>query len=293
FDLCDRYGKAPWDASKVAYRYDDPETGMPLAGLLGLLAEFGAIAGRGRKQAITPLGRWATAQLTADLPGPADPDLSASEMIAQAARFGDEALPVWESMPGANLDACLTEVRATGHPDAEQLIAEVAEFAASGAPRSIDQVAELKISLANCRPPIWRRIRLPVTVTLADLHEVIQVLFGWGGDHLHLFQAGKKLYSDPFVRLEYAGDERAVRVRDVLTPGGRIEYNYDLGAEWEHEIAMEKIVARDLDQDYPVCLAYKGDSPVEYWSEEDPEEPEPFNLPDVNRKLVALAGSTD
>ena len=45
---------------------------------------------------------------------------------------------------------------------------------------------------------------------------------------------------------------------------------------------------RDPGQDYPVCVAYKGDSPVEYWSEDDPEEPEPFDLAEVNRKLAAL-----
>ena len=30
------------------------------------------------------------------------------------------------------------------------------------------------------------------------------------------------------------------------------------------------------------------DSPVEYWSEEEPEEPEPFGLKEVNRRLAAL-----
>jgi len=390
-DLCDRYDKSPWEPLHAADRYLDLETGTPLAGLVELLAEFGAVAGDQGKPLITPLGRWATARLAAGLPGLADPRLSASEMIAEVARFGDEeqrdhvargwlaerrpaeaareilaaaegmspllrsvavgvvedlgedALPawqeltaaprvgpharavlaawdqgpepteadwdwlaveaaaaalqdkgpdealsrVWESMPGTDLDTCLAEVRATGHPDAAELSQEVAGFAASGAPRSIDQVAELKVSLSGFRPPIWRRVRLPVVATLGDLHDVIQVLFGWDGDHLHVFQAGKKLYSDPFVSLEGTADDNAVRVRDVLTPGGEIGYTYDLGACWEHQIALEQTVTRDPDQDYPVCVAYKGDSPVEYWCEDDPEEPEPFDLAEVNRKLAA------
>ena len=95
-------------------------------------------------------------------------------------------------MPGADLDDRLTAVRATGHPDADLLARAVAEFAASGAPRSVDQVAQLKVALARFRPPIWRRVLLPATATLGDLHEVIQVLLGWDGDHLHLFEAGKK-----------------------------------------------------------------------------------------------------
>ena len=55
------------------------------------------------------------------------------------------------------------------------------------------------------------------------------MLFGWDGDHLHVFQAGKKHYSDPVVSLDETGDELAVRVRDVLAPGGKISYTYDLG----------------------------------------------------------------
>jgi Plasmid pRiA4b ORF-3-like protein len=78
--------------------------------------------------------------------------------------------------------------------------------------------------------PIWRRVLLPATATLGDLHEVIQVLFGWDGDHLHVFESGKKSYGDPFVNLEGTGNEEAVRVRDAMTAGGTIAYTYDLGA---------------------------------------------------------------
>jgi len=391
-DLCDRYDKSSWEPVHAADRYYDLETEEPLAGLVALLAAFGTVTGDPGKPVITPLGRWAAGHLAAGLPGLADPNLPPGEMIAEAARFGDEeqrdhvawgwlaerepaeaareiltaaegmspllrsvavgvverlgeaALPawrematapcvgpharavladwdqgpepsdadrewlgveaaaaaledqgadealtrVWESMPGADLDDCLAGVRATGHPDAGALARAVAEFAASGAPRSIDQVTELKVSLAGVRPPIWRRVRLPAAATLADLHEVIQVLFGWDGDHLHLFEVGKKRYGDPFVALEGTGDEDAVRVRDAVAAGGKITYTYDLGAWWEHEITLEQTLPRDQGQDYPVCVEYRGDSPVEYWSEDDPVEPEPFGLKEVNRRLAAL-----
>lgn len=396
-DLCDRYDKSSWEPLHAADRYYDLDTGTPLAGLVALLAEFGAVTGVPGKPVITPLGRWAAGHLAAGLPGPADPDLSAGEMIVEAAQFGDEeqrdhvawrwlaarqpaeaareilttaeemspllrgvavgvvqrlgedALPawrelaavprvgpharavlaawdqgpepsgadwdwlaveaasaalqdkgpdealtcVWESMPGADLGTCLAEVQATAHPDAVELSRAVAAFAASGAPRSIDQVAELKVSLTGSRPPIWRRVRLPVTATLADLHGAIQVLFGWDGDHLHVFQAGKKQYSDPFTNLEGTADASAVRVRDVLTSRGKISYTYDLGACWEHEITLEHTLPRDQGQDYPACVAYRGDSPVEYWSEDDPEEPDPFDLAKVNRNLAALGEAVE
>ncbi len=63
---------------------------------------------------------------------------------------------------------------------------------------------------------------------------------------------------------------------------------YDLGACWEHEITLETTVPRDHSQDYPVCAEFRGDPPVEYWCEEEPEEPQPFGLNEVNRRLAAL-----
>jgi Plasmid pRiA4b ORF-3-like protein len=227
-------------------------------------------------------------------PEPADADWDWLAVEAAAAALQDkgpdEALcHIWESMPGTDLDTCLAEVRATGHPDAAELSHKVAEFAASGAPCSIDQVAELKVSLSGSRPPIWRRVRLPVMATLGDLHDVIQVLFAWDGDHLHVFQAGKKQYSDPLMDLDETRNEEAIRLRDAMAGNaGEISYTYDLGACWEHKIALEQTLPRDRGQNYPVCVAYTGDSPVEYWSEDDPEEPEPFDLAEVNRKLAAL-----
>jgi hypothetical protein len=64
-------------------------------------------------------------------------------------------------------------------------------------------------------------------------------------------------------------------------------------ADWEHEITLEQTISRDPGQDYPVCVEWRGDSPVEYWSEDDPEEPEPFSLAEVNRQLAALGGAEE
>jgi len=145
------------------------------------------------------------------------------------------------------------------------------------------------VTLKHASPVIWRSVRLPVAATLGDLHWVIQILFGWDGDHLHAFRAGERAYSDPNFALEGASDEDDIRVRDACRPGAKVGYEYDFGASWEHEITSQKTFTLDPDQVYPVCVAYQGDSPVEYPSEEDPEEPEPFSLTDVNRMLANLA----
>jgi hypothetical protein len=55
----------------------------------------------------------------------------------------------------------------------------------------------VKITLADIGPPIWRRLRLPASASLGQVHEVIQVAFGWDDSHLHKFEARGRHYSRP------------------------------------------------------------------------------------------------
>ena len=120
------------------------------------------------------------------------------------------------------------------------------------------------------------------------------MLFGGDGDQLHVFQAGKKQYNDPLMDLDAICNEEAIWLRDAMARNaGKISYTYNLGASWEHEIMLEQTLPRDGGQDYPLCVAYEGDSLVEYWCEDDPEEPEPFDLAEVNRKLAAFGGAEE
>ncbi len=48
---------------------------------------------------------------------------------------------------------------------------------------------QLKATLLGSKPPIWRRILVPDTITLAKLHEVLQVAVGWEDEQLHHLRA--------------------------------------------------------------------------------------------------------
>jgi Plasmid pRiA4b ORF-3-like protein len=385
-------GQNSWGAWQAAARYYDLESERPIAGLIEMLAGFGAISGGVRNPALTPLGRWARKQLHDGLALPAASDLPAQELITEAARFADwderdrvardwlaargpveaalemlkvaedmgpfprtvavglirklvaaawpawqraaewpcvgpharevltfatdakvsdadcrwlaaeeaaaaleehgpdEALTrIWQGMPGDDLEEKLAAAKATEHPDAVGLVRAVEEFTASGAPRSIDQVAVLKVVLAGFRPPVWRRIQVPVIASLGTLHWVIRDLFGWDGDHLHVFEVGKKRYGCVDMSPEETADADTITMNGAFAAaGGKIEYTYDLGACWRHEITLEKTIPREQGKTYPICVAFKGDSPVEYWSEEDPESPEPFDIAEVNETLARL-----
>ena len=222
-----------------------------------------------------------------------------SAMVALADKGPDEAVTVLaEVLPGEKLAADdlehrLAAVRASDHPSALPLAAAIAEFvAAAGAEKlSVNQCLQLKVSLARWKPPIWRTVLIPATANLAALHLVIQALYGWDGDHLHLFRVRQATYSDPAFSLEETGDEYAMRVLAALDAGGgKITYEYDLGAGWIHEIALQKRMPREPGVDYPFCVKYSGDSPVEYpdYDSDEEEQPEPFDLEAVNRRLAAL-----
>src|SRR5712691_1361135 len=56
------------------------------------------------------------------------------------------------------------------------------------AKRGTEMSYELKVTLREVRPAIWRRVRVAGSLTLRDLHHVLQVALGWTDSHLHEFQ---------------------------------------------------------------------------------------------------------
>jgi hypothetical protein len=117
---------------------------------------------------------------------------------------------------------------------------------------------------------------------------VITVLFGWDDDHLHVFTVGHRQYADPFHGLEETGAEDSVPLYRALPQrGARISHTYDLGASWEHEIVLEKVLD-DHPLSYPECVTGKGDNPIEYYDPDDPAEPSPFDIEAVNKRLRKL-----
>ncbi|MDD2970903.1 MAG: hypothetical protein PHE02_02070 [Lachnospiraceae bacterium] len=45
----------------------------------------------------------------------------------------------------------------------------------------------IKVTIENLHPPVWRRIIIPERITFEDLHDVLQIAFGWENDHMHDF----------------------------------------------------------------------------------------------------------
>ena len=125
-------------------------------------------------------------------------------------------------------------------------------------------VYQVKVTLRGAKPPIWRRLRLPAATTLAQLHQVIQVAFGWEDAHLHAFEVGGRRYSRPDFELwDEAADEGKARLRDLAArPGTRLRYTYDFGDSWEHDVLVENILPSD-GVPHAVCLTGRRAGPPE------------------------------
>jgi hypothetical protein len=99
---------------------------------------------------------------------------------------------------------------------------------------------QLKVTVRHTRPPIWRRLEIVNSSTLAQLHEVLQIAMGWTDDHLHQFVVGGVTYGAPGLDSE---DEGRVRLDQLLRrPKDQLVYEYDFGDGWEHVVALEKVV---------------------------------------------------
>jgi hypothetical protein len=209
--------------------------------------------------------------------------------------LADAAGPARHDRPDAR--RLLAAVPGSGHPQAEHLTTALTGFLASGAPLSIEHQLQVTVRLNRWRPATWRRVLIPATDSLGTLAWTIAVLFGWGiFDHLHVFEIGPRRYTDPFYPLDGADDEDDARLSRLFATGIRkIGYTYDLGACWEHEITLERLVPIDPSQATLRCIAHAGDPPLEYPILEDddgnpiddPVVTTPFQLDKVNATLAS------
>lgn len=136
--------------------------------------------------------------------------------------------------------------------------------------KKFERVYQFRITLKGSKPPIWRRIQVPETYTFWDLHVAIQDAMGWKDYHLHVFEV-----VDPStvinVKIGIPEEEYEEtlpgwkqRIADYFsTENESANYTYDFGDNWEHKIQLEKILSRERDVDYPVCIGGKRACPPE------------------------------
>jgi pRiA4b ORF-3-like protein len=180
------------------------------------------------------------------------------------------------------------------------------------------EIYQIKVTLRDSQPLIWRRVQVSSDTTLAKLHRILQCVMGWEDAHLHQFVIQGQRYGLPekdHIGPRTTKDERQYKLGEV-SPGGdsQFRYDYDFGDNWVHVLFVEKTLPPQKATRYPVCLAGARACPPEdvggipgyedfLEAIKDPNhpereeylewiggdfDPEAFDLDEVNQKLRSV-----
>ena len=125
---------------------------------------------------------------------------------------------------------------------------------------SAPSALQLKIRLLSISPMIWRRVLMPETMRLRELHGVIQVAMGWKSLHLFVFERGGGRYGSR--ELSAASPDVAL-TSFRLRGGAKLIYRYDMTDGWAHEVRVEERLDPPPGKPLPVCVAGAGACPPE------------------------------
>jgi len=115
---------------------------------------------------------------------------------------------------------------------------------------------QLKVTLVDSEPVIWRRFQVTKETTLGKLHDILQIVMGWDDAHLHEFRIGELRFGEPEPDEDYEVIEESGVKLSQIAPSDPItfEYLYDFGDGWEHEVSIECGVDKKARVRYPTCI---------------------------------------
>ena len=132
------------------------------------------------------------------------------------------------------------------------------------------KVYQIKITLKNFSPTIWRRILIDESCTFDDLHLAIQASMGWTNSHLYGFYvpdpSGTRGRKTMITLIDEAFDDdldSAVEKLKNYEHLKKIQYEYDFGDGWDHQIIIEKVLEKTSGEKYPKCIAGERACPPE------------------------------
>lgn len=149
---------------------------------------------------------------------------------------------------------------------------------------------EIKVTIKNSKPPIWRKIIIPSDISFMQLHNIIQAAFEWRSYHLYEFTF--KEFSDRITNdgeaveeAEFFQSKKGIELRksmgisslNIPNPGivlfakevliedyfekvKKLTYVYDFGDWWEHTIEIVSIIDNYIGS-CPVVTKFKQPSP--------------------------------
>jgi hypothetical protein len=136
---------------------------------------------------------------------------------------------------------------------------------------SAEQIARLAIALDEVKPPVHRRVEVPLTIRLDQLHRIIQIVMGWENYHLYEFHVGRDItYGVPYPDRDFFPGSSPLPAKkstlvDILARARNksFKYIYDFGDNWRHTVKLEAVANAEPEATYPRLLSAKGRCPPE------------------------------
>ena len=135
--------------------------------------------------------------------------------------------------------------------------------------KQLRSMYQLKVSLVESKPPIWRRLLVHSNISLSKFHDAIQYSMGWTDSHLHLFDKDGISYgvSDEEMGGDFGmdvADEKKYTLSDLLLQEkDSLTYEYDFGDSWAHKVVLEKILPFEESTKRVRCIKGKRACPPE------------------------------
>jgi hypothetical protein len=126
----------------------------------------------------------------------------------------------------------------------------------------------LRLVLAGISPMIWRRLLLSSETSIAQLHDYIQIVFDWSGEHLHCFRIQGKDYGIAYLGgISFEDNPHEMLLSHFrLHPQESFRYEYDFTANWQVDIRLEEILPQQRRCVLPVCTGGRGAVPGEEYA---------------------------
>ncbi|WP_241694305.1 plasmid pRiA4b ORF-3 family protein [Komagataeibacter melomenusus] len=120
---------------------------------------------------------------------------------------------------------------------------------------------QIRVSIDDIKPAVWRRLVVPSEWNLEQLHLAIQAAFNWWNSHLHEFEIGGLRYGNAIEAAEGSAigdpqvfDARQVRLRDFRNAGTTFTYVYDFGDDWHHTVEIEDLLFLESAPLHATCV---------------------------------------
>ncbi len=134
-------------------------------------------------------------------------------------------------------------------------------------------IYQLKCKLLHTKPSVFRTFLIDSDMNFYELHHVLQIAMGWYNCHLFNFK-----YHDYYLELPNVDDDeydipgsfqkidprKIILSEFFISPKTIINYTYDFGDDWEHEILLQKIIEPGRSSaPLPFCMKGKYACPPE------------------------------